>query len=189
MKNGLMIILSLLSLSFSPFVLADFKIDTNTGFNTYSDGGTDYTFSDTTNHIFLGASFGAKTQLYIGQNVTIFSNEFKTATTTKINTLELGPRVTYYFNTDKTIFTTVAWNPYAKGKRTTLTGTTEEISGYGLLAGLGYELKLSRNFFLGASLMYHSLNVSESVVNSVATKVSQSYTSITPMINLSLRFR
>ena len=173
----------------SSAVMADFKIDINTGFNSYEDGGTKFTFADTTNHIYIGASLGSKGQFYIGQNITILSHDFKTTTSTKVSTLELGPRMTYYFNNDRTIFVTAAWNPYAKGKRTTLAGLNEEISGYGLLAGLGYELKLSRNFYMGASLMYHALNVSKAEVNNTSTEVSETYTSLTPMINLGLRFR
>lgn len=169
--------------------MADFKIDVNTGFNSYTDGATKFEFGDVTNHIFLGASIGSRDQLYIGQNITLFSNDYKTSTTTNVSTMELGPRLTYYFSTDKTVYLTLAWNPYAKGDRTTLAGTTEEISGSGLLAGLGYELKLTKNFFLGASLMYHSLSVTKAEVNNVSTEVSEKYSSITPMINLCLRFR
>lgn len=168
---------------------ADFKIDLNTGFNSYSDGANEFEFTDMTNHIYIGASVGSKDQLYIGQNITIYSNEFKTATTTDVSTLELGPRFTYYFSQDKTVFVTFAWNPYAKGTRTTLAGVSEDISGSSLLGGIGYELKLSRNFFLGASLMYHSLSVSKAEVNNASREVSESYTSMTPMITLGLRFR
>lgn len=174
---------------FSMTAMADFKIDLNTGFNSYTDGATKFEFADTTNHIFIGASIGTRDQLYIGQNISIFSNVYKTSAETKISTLELGPRMTYYFSTDRTVFVTLAWNPYAKGERTTLTGTTEEISGSSLLAGIGYELKMTKNFFLGASLMYHSLSISKAEANNISTEVSESYTAMTPMITLSLRFR
>lgn len=179
----------LISLLITTSAYADFKIDLNTGYNSYTDGANEFEFSDMTNHIFLGASIGSRDLLYIGQNVSVYSNEFKTATSTDISTLELGPRFTYYFTTAKTVFVTFAWNPYAKGTRTTLAGASEDISGSSLLGGIGYELKLNRNLYLGASLMYHSLSISKSEVNNVSTEVSESYTSMTPMICLGLRFR
>lgn len=189
MKMYSRLVVLLMSLLIATSAYADFKIDLNTGYNSYTDGANEFEFGDMTNHIYIGASIGSRDLLYIGQNVTIFSNEFNTGKATDISTLELGPRFTYYFSTAKTVFITFAWNPYAKGTRTTVAGTTEDISGSSLLGGIGYELKLNRNFFLGASLMYHSLSVSKAEVNNVSTEVSESYTSMTPMINLGLRFR
>lgn len=189
MKMYSRLLLLLATLFISNGALADFKIDLNTGFNSYTDGANNFEFSDMTNHIYFGASIGSKDQLYIGQNISIYSNEFTTSTATEVSTLELGPRFTYYFSQDKTVFVTFAWNPYAKGERTTLAGTTEDISGSSLLGGIGYELKVSRNFFLGASIMYHSLSVSKAEVDNASREVSESYTSTTPMITMGLRFR
>lgn len=168
---------------------AAFLINTMSSFSSSSDSYTSTKLSDMSNHIFLGASIGAKQRAYIGQNISILTNQVQTSATNKINTLELGPRVTYFFSDENVFYTTLGWNPYAKGKRT-VSGTTEDVSGWAFLAGIGAELKIDRSFHIGASLNYHSLTITKSIsASNVATTVSDKYSSILPMINLSLRFR
>ena len=183
------ILISLLFLVLCLPAHADWMMATNTGFHSSTDGNSSYKFSDMINHVFVGASIGTKAQLFIGQNVTYQTTTFTTSTTSKITTLELGPRINYYFNNDKTILMVLAWNPYAKGSRTTVTGASQDVSGYSFLAGLGYEIKLNRNFYLGASIMYYSLTVTKSETNNTSTEVSEAYSIVTPMINMSFRFR
>lgn len=164
-------------------------INTMTGFSSSRDSKTSTDISDVSNHIFVGASIGTRQKVFIGQNITLFTHQFKTTTTNKLNTLELGPRLTYFFTEERVFYGTLGWNPYAKGKRT-IAGATDEISGFGLLAGFGAEVRINNNFHIGASLNYHSLSISKAISSSnVATTESQTYTSLMPMINLSLRFR
>ncbi|MFA6236203.1 MAG: outer membrane beta-barrel protein [Bacteriovorax sp.] len=168
---------------------AAFMLSTMTGYTSSSDSKTSTDISDISNHIFLGASLGVKQQLFVGQNVTIFTHQIKTTTTDKINTLELGPRLIYFFTPENVFYGTIGWNPYAKGKRT-ISGVTDEISGYGLLVGTGVEVKINRNFHIGGSINYKSLNISKSIsASNVATEESETYTSLMPMLNLSFRFR
>lgn len=168
---------------------AAFMIDTMSGFFTTSDSKTSTNTSDTSNHIFVGASLGARQQFFIGQNITLFSHQVKKTTTDKVSTTELGPRFTYFFSEDNVFYTSLGWNPYAKGKRT-VNSVTEDISGYSFLASLGAEMKINKNFHIGGSLNYHSLKISKAI-NSAnqASTVSNSYSSMMPMINLSFRFR
>lgn len=168
---------------------AAFMVDTMTGYSSSSDSKTTTDISGISNHIFIGASLGARQRFFVGQNITIFTHEIKTATTNKVNTLELGPRLTYFFDEGNVFYGTLGWNPYAKGKRT-IGSETEEISGYGLLVGLGAEVKINRYFHIGGSLNYKSLNISKSIsAANVASEVTDTYTSLMPMLNLSLRFR
>ena len=156
-------------------------IDTTTGFSTFSDSNTSTETSDISNNIFIGASVGSKQKTYIGQNVTIFNHQVKKLTTDKINTLELGPRLTYFFTEENVFYITLGWNPYAKGKRT-VNGATEEISGHSFLAGLGAELKTTRNFYIGGSLNYHALNISNAINSSnVSSSVNNKYNAMMPM--------
>lgn len=168
---------------------AAFMIDTTSGFFTTSDSKTTTDTSDMSNHIFIGASLGSKQQAYLGQNITLYSHQIKTTSTNKVNTLELGPRFTYFFSEDNVFYTTIGWNPYAKGKRT-VNGVTEDISGFALLGGIGAELKINKNFHIGGSINYHSLSISKAIsASNVATTVSNKYNTLMPMINLSFRFR
>jgi hypothetical protein len=141
-----------------------------------------------TNHIFVGASFDSKEKIVVGQNISLVSNQFKTTTTDKISTTELGPRLNYYFNDEKNYFVSFAWNPYAKGTRT-VAGVSEEISGWSYLMAVGATLKMGNNFFMGASLNYHSLAITKSIASNTATTVNNAYSSLMPMLNISLRFR
>ncbi|MBC7539324.1 MAG: outer membrane beta-barrel protein [Bacteriovorax sp.] len=168
---------------------ATFMIDTMTGYSSSSDSKTTADVSDISNHIFVGASIGSQQRTFIGQNVTIFTHQLKKSTTDKINTLELGPRLTYFFTEENVFYGTLGWNPYAKGKRT-IASVTEDISGYGLLAGLGAEIKINRNFHIGGSFNYHRISISKTIsASNVASSVSDTYSSMMPMINLSFRFR
>jgi hypothetical protein len=184
MKKNLLAIFFLMNTAHAAFL-----IDTMTGYSSSTDSKTSTNINDTSNHIFIGASIGSKERLFVGQNITIFTQQVKTSTTNKINTLELGPRLTYFFSEGNIFYGTLGWNPYAKGKRT-VSGTSEEISGYGLLAGVGAEVKINRNFHIGGSLNYKTLNISKAISSSnAATNVTDSYTSLMPMLNLSFRFR
>ena len=172
---------------FSSNVWARFEIQSATGYESNNDGKTSSSFSDLTNHLFLGASLDSKEKVIIGQNLSYLSNTYKTATTNKITTMELGPRLNYYLNEEQNFFLTLAWNPYAKGTRV-VNGASEDISGWSYLAGIGAVLKMNKTFYLGASLNYHSLSVTKSIVGTTATTTTNSYSSLMPMINLTLRF-
>jgi hypothetical protein len=167
---------------------AKFEIQTSTGYTSSSDGKTKNTFSDMTNHIFLGASFDNKEKIIVGQSASFVSNQFKATNTDKLSTTELGPRLNYYFNDDKTFFAAITWNPYAKGKRTAA-GVSEDISGWSYLLSIGAVSKLGNNFFLGASLNYHSLSISKAIAGTTAATVNNTYTSLMPMLNISMRFK
>jgi hypothetical protein len=182
-----LLFVSLLSV-FASNANASFIIDTMTGFFTTSDSKTNADTSDLANHTFIGASIDHRQKFYIGNNFTFFSHQIKGSTTNKVNTFELGPRATYFFSEENTFYVTLGWNPYAKGSRT-VSGTQEDISGYAFLAGLGVEVKINRNFYVGGSLNYHTLNITKAISSSnVASTASDKYNSMMPMINLSLRF-
>lgn len=167
---------------------AKFEVQTSTGYSSNTDGKSKNSFSDITNHFFIGASFDSKEKFVVGQNISIVSTQYKTATTDKLSTTELGPRLNYYINNERNYFVTLAWNPFAKGKRT-VAGIAEDISGWSYLAALGAVLKMGNSFYLGASLNYHSLSITKSIVGSTVTTVTDSYSSIMPMLNISFRFR
>ena len=186
------LILNVIYFSLLSFSLqADFIIDLANNFSIDEGDVENLEFSKMSNRAFLGASLDDAGKFYFGQNISSFSREFKvTSGTSELSVLELGPRVQLYFNDMKTIFITLAWNPYLKGDRTNTTGASEEISGSSILGAIGYQMKLSKKFHLGGTLNYHSISISKSTDSSnVESDVSQSYSSIYPMIELSFRFR
>lgn len=167
---------------------AKFEIQTSTGYTSNTDGKTKNSFTDMTNHVFLGASFDNKEKFVVGQNISLVSGSYKTTTTDKLTTTELGPRLNYYINEEKSFFIALAWNPYAKGTRT-VAGISEDISGWSYLFAAGAVLKMNNNFYLGGSINYHALTITKSIVTTVASNVNNAYTSLMPMLNISIRFR
>lgn len=166
---------------------AAFTINTTFNYSTSTDSKDSISFGGMSGHLFLGASLDSKQTFYFGQNVSYLSTEYKNTTSTKIGTLELGPRFVHFLNDDKNWFWTGAWNPYAKGTKTTTVSAT--ISGSSFLLGFGYELKINKNFHLGASFNYYALSVSKSTVGTTESEVSDSYSSMMPMISMSIHFK
>lgn len=167
---------------------AAFYINTMSGYSTSTDSKTASSASNTSNHLFIGSGLGIKQHVFIGQNITISSQEIKLATTNKLSITELGPKLIWYFDDDNVFFTSLIWNPYAKGSRI-IDGVSEDISGTSYLIALGAELKINNNFHMGGSFNYKSLVISKSInASNVASVVSNTYASINPMINLSFRF-
>lgn len=183
-------ILSTLFLIFlSHIVWARFEIQTSSGYDTYSDGKSKNTFSNMSNHLFIGASLDLKQKLLIGNNISQVSIGLKTTNNDSFSVLEVGPKVLYYFDEDYLFYTAIAWNPYVKGDRKVAGAASETISGWGYVATFGASMKVNRNFAMGFSINYHAISITESVVNTTASDVSESYSTIMPMVNFTLRFR
>lgn len=180
----------IVTLFFSINALA--KLTLQTALNYTSDTDNDKTFEYTrlNGSLFIGASIGKKDRLYLGQNVSQYTrtdNQDDTESA-EISVLEIGPKMVYYFNDTKTIYFQATWNPYAQGDSSG--AESKEISGWSYQVGVGYQLRVSRGFHLGASLNYHALNISEEKTSDgQATEVSKTYSSILPMIELALHFR
>lgn len=173
----------------SSLAWARFEIQTSSGYDSYSDGKSKNTFSNMSNHLFIGASLDLKQKLLIGNNVSQVSVGLKSNNNDTFSVLEVGPKVLYYFDEDYLFYTAVAWNPYVKGDRKVAGAASETISGWGYLATFGASMKINRNFAMGFSINYHSISITESVVSTTASEVSESYSTIMPMINFTLRFR
>ncbi|TNE98472.1 MAG: hypothetical protein EP326_09805 [Deltaproteobacteria bacterium] len=161
-------------------------------FSNFTSSSDDHSgtfeFSRMTNGVFLGAAISKKQQLYFGQNVIQYSRSFNTGSTTEVSTLELGPRFTFFFSENKTWHMNLIWNPYAKGERTS-GGSTYTIDGWSYEISFGYQYKVTKALYMGATMVYHSLAVT-TVTNSanVESETSYTYSSIYPLITLNMRF-
>ena len=144
------------------------------------------------NMVLLGATIGKKDNLVIGQSIMSWNKEHKggsSLTAVDIALLELGPRVVWYLNDNKTVAFSGAWHPYVKGERKNSSGVSEDLSGSSIHAAMIYQFKVNKTFFIGASLNYHSVSIAEKTVGTTLTKVSEKYTDIYPAFDISLRFR
>ena len=90
----------------------------------------------------------------------------------------------------KIVYVAAAYHFYAKGTRKRGSASQEEdVSGTSYFASLGLLLRSSRTFYLGLTLNYHNVTLSESSVGATKSDISHSYTSIYPGIELAFRFR
>lgn len=176
---------------FTVRTFAAFQVDM--GFNYFSDEDdvTTFSYSKLDYRGFFGASLDSKEKIVFGINFSQFGRDFQNSGVTgKYSVMEIGPKFQFYFTGEKATFLSLAWNPYALGSKT-VASTETDISGSSYTASLGYQLKISRSFCIGASLNYHAISISKetNTTTNVETEVTNSYTAIYPMIELSLRFR
>jgi hypothetical protein len=142
------------------------------------------------NTIYLGASMDSGLKYIIGTN---FSSWNKTQskgdgdTEKEISLIELGPKLLVYFNQARSFFASLTYNFYSRGTGT-VNGSSAEFNGSGLMGALGYHMKVSKRFAMGASLNYHSTTITSSVVDSTESDVSDTYVSIYPMLEMVLRY-
>lgn len=170
---------------------ASFFIQHSLSYHTHDDDADYLSYNKMNNLLFLGASLDKSNRLFLGQSIHMWSKTHKASqggAESDISITELGPRILYYFNDERTWMVSLVYNPYARGTRT-INGQEEELSGSGYLLNFAYQIKISKSLFLGASVNYHSFSVSKSSVNNTETEVSQSYTSMMPMLDISFRFR
>lgn len=140
------------------------------------------------NIVLLGASFGKHGRWVIGQSIHHWSLTGKSATGERsTSVLELGPRLMVFLNRELNFYFSAAYHLYAKGSRD-VDSESQDISGSALLLSLGYQLKLSRSTYLGLSLQYHSMSISEITINDQKTDSSDKVSNLLPAIDLSLRF-
>jgi hypothetical protein len=164
-------------------------IDMNVNYQTDSDNVQTYSYGTTIAQGFLGAAISKSGQLFFGQNICSFARTYTTSGVSyAYQTLELGPRFSFYLDAAKTWVITAIWNPYAQGTRTD-NSVVDDIKGSSMEFGLGYQVKVSKKVSLGVMVNYHTLNITKVVSAAKAeTTVSSSYTSLYPMVSLSLRF-
>ena len=156
------------------------------------DDSEQFTYSMMRNLSVVGSTFGKNDQLVIGWSFLKWSKEHQgSASTTSVDLslLEMGPRFIWYMDQDKNISLSAIWNPFVSGDRTTSAGVAEDITGNSYLVSLIYQFKVSKHFFIGASLNYHATSIAESKVGTTATDETDSYTDLYPAFDFSFRFK
>lgn len=179
-----------LFLLYSTHSYGGFFFQNSTNYTTDSDNSSDkLTYSSLKNITFIGGGIGKKKQTFVGQNIGYMSRSDSVggATPTTMSTLEVGPRLQYFFDEAKTFYLMGAYNIYVKGTRV-LAGVSQEIRGSSYHAGMGYHFKVSRSFYLGVSMNYYGLALTSKTVGTTETKISDSYSSVFGALEFSLRF-
>lgn len=170
------------------FVHAAFILQYGLNYSSEKDDSSndDYEKTRTFHKIFLGASVNQRKTLYLGWNINSWSSELTRASDSEeYSLLEMGPRLTYFFNENYNFYLTAEWNPYARGDRKK-GPESAEISGSSYSAGIGYRFRLSRLWGLGAGVHYHHFGLSTETINSTEKKLSDTVGNVMPMLELTL---
>ncbi len=173
---------------------ASFYMDYKLNYQSETDGGDAGAFSYTRmmNSLYFAASMDRDKRLFIGQSVIFWNKTQKqgddAAAETTLDLLELGPRVHYYLNQNRTWYTGLVYNFSVKGT-SKVSEVESDVDGSGYMATLGYHYKFSKTVGIGASLNYHSITIDERKLDSTSNDVSETYTAIIPMLEVAFRFR
>jgi hypothetical protein len=186
-------ILTFLLLLLSSSSFAKFYAQHSISYESYSENVEDTKFGSMGNLLFVGASIGGAEKFFFGQSVYIHSFTFNTSAsnTGTLSMTEIGPRFIWFLNDRKTWNISFAWHPFAKGKRTLPSATdSTDTTATSMIASIAYQFPVTKFFYLGASLNYYSYSITkDTTASGTATNVSQKYTHIVPMFDLSFRFK
>jgi hypothetical protein len=147
------------------------------------DSTTKSESSQTFHKILLVASVNARNTLFLGWDINSWSSTLKQGASNEesYSLLEMGPWLQWFMNENQNVYVTAEWNPYARGDREKA-GSSRGISGSSMGFGIGYKFRISRYTGFGASLNYHTLSVSEEMIGSTETNVSDTVTNLMPML-------
>lgn len=179
-----------LCLMFLPsLAFGSFFVQHSVSYFTDGDNVETFSYNNMKNYFFIGASLDKSQRLFLGQSVMYWSRSYKSDSQTNestISLMELGPRLIFYIDKVRCWSVSFSYNPYTRGTRT-IDGENHDISGMSFIGTLSYQISVTKNISLGASINYHSVSISEQSISNTETDVSNSYTGIIPMFDLSIR--
>ena len=187
MKKILILLLLISPSSYAGFYM---KYNLHYDTDTDSDDAEKYQRSKMVNGLVLGASFGRRKKLIVGQSFSSWTKQQQKGSQdnkSTFNFLELGPKFLYYLNNHRTWFVSFVYNFYVKGT-STVNNRKESLSGSSIVGSFGYHHPVSESVALGISLNYHDTTITESVENSLSRELSEKYTSLYPAFDLVVHF-
>jgi len=185
------LVYALLLLCIPCWSYASFIIQYSNLYHTWQDDGAEnFSYSRMTNGIFIGASFDKGSRLYIGPSYHMYSKSHTAgsgSTASELSVTAFGAEAIFFLDAMYRWKLNLTYNFALSGDRT-LAGVSQKVDGSGYLIGFGYQLPLSKHFWVGGSLSYRSTSISKYTVSTTTTEVTQGYTDITPLLEFSLRF-
>ena len=175
----------------SQTAIAGFWLQPSVHYATDSDDVTEFEYALSHYSFLLGATFGKKGNWVVGQSVVSWTRSETSESNSNdndISLLELGPRIMYFFGSSQNFYLSGTYNFYAKGTRN-IGGSEYNISGSSYIGSMGLHLKTSKKVYIGFSLNYHAVSITESSVETTIEEVTNSYSMIYPAIEVSFRFR
>jgi hypothetical protein len=137
----------------------------------------------------IGMPTSSKGYWVIGWNYDTYSFIDNPGTATKLSITDMGPKILYAINKDKTFVFAFNYNLITKGSYSPGGGTTSELRGTSMRVELGYTPAVSENCFMGPKLNYYKATFTEEITGQTAlAKVTDSRTVIYPSFTITYRF-
>lgn len=178
--------------SFSQYASAAFFMQYSLNYESDTDSGDaqEFSYSKMNNTIFVAATLDMAKQFSIGQSFTSWTKTQSKGsgdTETSLTLMEFGPKFFYYFTQNKTWFSSLTYNFYVSGTGK-ISGSDVDVSGSSLVGAVGYHYRISKLLAMGGSLNYHQTTITNTIDGSTTNTVSNVYTSIYPMLELTIRY-
>lgn len=136
----------------------------------------------------IGMPLTKKGQWVLGWNYSSYSFIDNPGTAETLTITDMGPKVVYYLNKDRTWVVSVTYNLITKGSYNGGSAVTE-LRGTSIRADFGYTPYMTDNLLMGAKLNYYKPTLSEEITNQTAlAKTSNSRTVIYPSFAITYRF-
>lgn len=178
-----------------PSVFGALNLDYSLGYSSddYGEDRNPFNLKSHRNELSIGVSFGPNGRIMLGHNVLMWSRDASREVSSvireeELSFMEMGPKLTLFLNQGKNFYLSGAYHFYVDGTRKITGSAEEEMKGSAWLASFGMQMGLTRSFYLGFSLNYHTLSIDETSLNSVVNEVDLSYTSFYPALEVSFRF-
>lgn len=130
-----------------------------------------------------------KNRWLLGWNYASYTFTESTATETSLKVTDMGPKLTYYFNKDRTWVAGFTYNLITKADYTPGGGTATELRGTSMKFEAGYMPQMWENVLMGAKLNYYKANFKEEITNQTAlAQVTHNRTVIYPSFAVTFRW-
>lgn len=146
------------------------------------------TYQRTFYDFMLGMPLNSKGRWVLGWNYDAYSFKDNPGTATTLSVTDMGPKLVYALNNDKTMVLAFSYNLITKG--TYNPGTTaSQLRGTSMRAEFGYMPMIADGTFLGFKLNYYKASFTEEVTNQTTlSHVTDSRTGIYPSLAFTYRF-
>jgi hypothetical protein len=137
----------------------------------------------------LNLPFTKKNRLLLGWNYASYTFSDNTGTETSLKVTDMGPKLTYYFNKDRTWVAGFTYNLITKADYTPGGGTVTELRGTSMKFEAGYMPQMWENVLMGAKINYYKADFKEEITNQTAlAQVTHNRTVIYPSFAVTFRW-
>lgn len=184
-----LIFFALLSCSADVFAASfAFDVDLFSFQDTFSNGGVSSSYTRTMWDLAPLVALDKKAHWLLGWNYDSMSfSDSPAAVPTTLTVTNMGPKIVYYFDKDRTWVTGFTYDLITTGNFTSA-GATSQFRGTALKAEFGYTPEMFSGVMMGAKMNYYKATFNEQVVSTTLTKVSDGRTVIYPTFAITIRW-